>query len=627
MGKQAIQLGTRLVRAVPNVLWLAPVVVAVYYAAFLLRFEGRLEANGWYVFQATLAPLLAIKLVVFRLLPGFRGWNRMVTFDDLLDLAKAATVCSLVLIVVDHLIMTRVNVPRSIVLIDWGMTIMVIGGLRCITRLVRERDMTLFGNRNHPAVFIAGVNASGEAVLRAIRRSASLDFRVAGFLAEAEQEVGARIGGVPVVGLLADACELSQKHQVREILISADGLPGQQVRALVENAQEAGINVKVLPSYEQLLHGTVDLRPRTVSIEDLLRRDPVALDQRQLHKWIDGKVVMVTGSSGSIGSELCRQLTHFAPAKIVLLDRSETGQFFLERELHQLAPHANCEVCLGDINDAARMNTVFRTHRPDIVFHAAAYKHVPLMESHPGEAVKNITLATRLLADLADQNGVESFVMISTDKAVNPTSVMGACKRVAEQYIQSLAGQSSCRFVTVRFGNVLDSAGSVVPIFREQIARGGPVTVTHPEMVRYFMTIPEASQLVIQAGAMGDGGEIFVLDMGEPVRIVDLAADMIRLSGLRVGEDVEIEFTGLRPGEKMYEELYSDEELHDATAHSKILVAKSPLNTALTDVAWTLQELANLTEGTPHDLLEQLRLVVPEYRVPTRPAQLPKLAA
>ncbi|MEX1223678.1 MAG: polysaccharide biosynthesis protein, partial [Pirellulales bacterium] len=361
MGKQAIQLGTRLVRVVPNVLWLAPVVVAVYYAAFLLRFEGWLGANGWYVFQATLAPLLVIKLVVFRLLPGFRGWSRMVTFDDLLDLAKAATVCSLVLVVVDHLIMTRVNVPRSIVLIDWGMTIMAIGGLRCVTRLVRERDMTLFSKSKHPAVFIAGVNASGEAVLRAIRRSASLDFRVAGFLAETEQEVGARIGGVPVVGMLADACELSQKHQVREILISADGLPGQQVRALVENAQEAGINVKVLPSYEQLLHGTVDLRPRTVSIEDLLRRDPVELDQRQLHKWIDGKVVMVTGSSGSIGSELCRQLTHFAPAKIVLLDRSETGQFFLERELHQLAPHANCEVCLGDINDAARMNTVFRT--------------------------------------------------------------------------------------------------------------------------------------------------------------------------------------------------------------------------------------------------------------------------
>jgi len=328
-----------------------------------------------------------------------------------------------------------------------------------------------------------------------------------------------------------------------------------------------------LPSYEQLLAGSVAVNPRPVAIADLLRRPSVELDSDGIHHWIDGRVVLVTGSAGSIGSEICRQLLNLSPAKLVLVDRSETGQFFLERELRRLAPHAELAVALGDLTDVARMEALFREHRPAIIFHAAAYKHVPLMETHVGEAVKNIVLATKHLVDLAEEHRAEGLVMISTDKAVNPTSVRGSCKRLAEQYVQSKAATSACRLVTVRFGNVLDSAGSVVPIFREQIAEGGPVTVTHPDMIRYFMLIPEAAQLVIQAGAMGRGGEIFVLDMGEPVRIMDLAQDMIRLSGLRVDEDIEIEFTGLRPGEKLFEELYSDRELHHPTQHAKIMAA------------------------------------------------------
>jgi FlaA1/EpsC-like NDP-sugar epimerase len=333
---------------------------------------------------------------------------------------------------------------------------------------------------------------------------------------------------------------------------------------------------------------------------------------------------MVTGSAGSIGTEICRQLLHFSPRKLILVDRSENGQFYLERELSQKNPSCELEICVGDVTDRWRMRSLFEKHCPDIVFHAAAYKHVPLMESNPGEALKNIVLATSELADLAEEYQVGSFVMISTDKAVRPTSIMGACKRAAELYLQMLARNATCRFITVRFGNVLDSAGSVIPIFREQISRGGPVTVTDPRMERYFMTIPEASQLVIQAGAIGQANEIFVLDMGEPVQIVDLAADMIRLSGLRLGEDIEIEFTGMRPGEKLREELYSDGERHLPTWHPKIMVAEQERVDA-DAVEAAVQRFGAITEESIDVIVAELRRIVPDFNV-AQPA-LRRLAA
>jgi FlaA1/EpsC-like NDP-sugar epimerase len=461
--------------------------------------------------------------------------------------------------------------------------------------------------------FIVGANDAGEALLRAIRRSPKLHYNVIGFIAEDENGPRGSISGVPVVGGLSQICHLASQHRISEVLIAAGELSGQQVRKLIGTVRDKGVSVKVLPSYEQLLNGHVDLRPREVSIEDLLRREPVKLDTMELHKWLDGQVLLVTGSAGSIGSEICRQLLQFSPAKIVLLDQSETGQFFLERELRSLAPDQELAVCLGDVCDASRMNRLFARYRPNIVFHAAAYKHVPLMEANPSEAVKNITAASRLMADLAEQHEVSSFVMVSTDKAVNPTSVMGACKRVAEMYVQSLGARSRCRFVTVRFGNVLDSAGSVIPIFREQIAKGGPVTVTHPDMTRFFMTIPEASQLVIQAGAMGNGGEIFVLDMGEPVRIVDLARDMIRLSGFVADNDIEIQFVGQRPGEKLFEELHIEGELHLATSHPKIMVAQCE-QISLAQVKASIRKLVESTEGPEEMILNELTLMIPQFR-------------
>ncbi len=381
----------------------------------------------------------------------------------------------------------------------------------------------------------------------------------------------------------------------------------------MHQAVQLQVNIKVLPSYELLLDGRVDLTPRQVSIEDLLRREPVQLDQDEISHWISGRTLLVTGSAGSIGSEICRQLVKLNPACLICVDRWESGQFFLERELQRMNDQVRIVTVLADVGDETRMASILREFAPAIIFHAAAYKHVPLMEDYPGEAIKNIVLITQRLANLADQMNVESFVMVSTDKAVNPTNVMGACKRVAELYIQSLASTSACRFVTVRFGNVLDSAGSVVPIFREQIARGGPVTVTHPGMTRYFMTIPEAAQLVIQAGAMGDGGEIFVLDMGSPVRILDLAHDMIRLSGLREGEDIEIEFVGCRPGEKLYEELRLDGEPLVPTKHPKITVVESQSASRLEALRMT-RRLENLANGPRELILSELQQAVPQFR-------------
>ncbi len=360
-------------------------------------------------------------------------------------------------------------------------------------------------------------------------------------------------------------------------------------------------------------------RIREVAIEDLLGREPVQLDEDVVSESMRSRVVMVTGAGGSIGSELCRQICRFGPKHLVLVERFENALFEIHRELIAAFPHVLIEPRIADVCDATRMGMVFTEVRPEVVFHAAAHKHVPMMEWNPGEAIKNNVGGTRCVADLADQHGVQRFVLISTDKAVNPTSVMGASKRVAEIYLQALSQRSSTRFVTVRFGNVLGSAGSVVPIFREQIAKGGPLTVTHPEMRRYFMTIPEASQLVLQAGAMGTGGEIFILDMGEPVKIVDLARDLIILSGLRPDEDIEIRFSGLRPGEKLFEELSTAAEDADRTRHPKVFIGRIAPHewSAVVEAIGSLLELADST--TPERVRTTLKDIVPEYRMPKAP--------
>jgi len=583
---------------------------AAYVLAFLLRFDGRLAPPFSHTLFATLGWVLSIKAAAIVHGRLHQELSRYVTFHDMLTVARAVTLSTIGIALVDGLLLTQLMIPRSVLLLDWGTTLLLLGGARTLPRLLRDRPWQWLRKPQGTPALIVGANDAGAALLRTIRHSPELNYDPIGFVDDAPHSRGRRIAGIPVLGTYDELATLAAEHNVGEVLLTADSLPGKQVRAMVELAGAHDFRVKVLPSYEQLLHDRVDVSPRSVAIADLLRRPSVELDTESIQDWITGRTVLVTGSSGSIGSEICRQILAQSPAELIVVDRSETGQFFLERELRRLAPEVEIAVCLADLTDRERMRGVFDKHRPDIVFHAAAYKHVPLMEAHAGEAVKNISLATRNLVDLAEEFEAEGFVMISTDKAVNPTSVMGSCKRLAEQYVQAKAATSSCRLVTVRFGNVLDSAGSVVPIFREQIAHGGPITVTDPEMIRYFMLIPEAAQLVIQAGAMGQGGEIFVLDMGEPVRIMNLAQDMIRLSGLRVGEDIEIEVTGLRPGEKLYEELYSDQEEHHPTAHSKIMVAASQSRPLLA-VIHDLNALAEVVDQPNDEVRAALREVIP----------------
>ncbi len=607
---------------------LVPIFVATYYLSYWLRFEGQLGPVELREFSLTVLWVVAIKLIVFAWFRIHRSWGRFVTFYDLVTLVQAATSSLLLTVLTYRFFLSEPTVPRSVFLLDWGATIVVIGGARALLRILRERNwLWVLSASKKVSVLIVGADDAGESLLRAIRSNAGrrnddTAYHVVGFIDIDARRIGTSLGGVPVIGTIDQTCQLAELHSVDEVLIATGELSGRKIRKLVEDAQQHAVSIKVLPSYEQLISGRVAIHPRPVSINDLLQREPVQLDLGNIRQWIDDRALMVTGSAGSIGSEICRQLLQFSPRRLVAVDRAETGQFFLDRQLRQQARSGGVEldVRVADVLDRRRMQRVLEECRPEIVFHAAAYKHVPLMEAHPGEAVKNIVLATRQLADLAVDCGVKSFVLISTDKAVNPTSVMGACKRAAELYVQSLAQLlkdrgSPCRFVTVRFGNVLDSAGSVVQVFRQQIAAGGPVTVTDPAVQRYFMTIPEAARLVIQAGAIGKDGEILLLDMGDPVRIVDLATDMIRLSGLKAGKDIEIEYTGLRPGEKLYEELNVLGEKQLPTPHPKITVAEREPLVQDTDAALlgAIERLMQLPDDHPEMIIPLLQQIVPEY--------------
>ncbi|MDZ7615490.1 MAG: nucleoside-diphosphate sugar epimerase/dehydratase [Patescibacteria group bacterium] len=603
---------------------LAPTFFAVYYLSFWLRFdEGLLSRQVTQTLLPTAAWVILLKIAVFAAVRVPLAVRRKVSFEELIPLVQATTIATLLIVAINRVFHTAPLIPRSVYFLDWGVTLVALGGLQAAIRAWRELNLDgILHSRSAPTL-IVGTGDSAEALLRAIRRNDNLTYRVLGFLTRNTGELGSRIACVPVLGMIDDAVRLARRHGVGEILVIKDELSGKQIRRLRDVAVERGIEVKVLPGYEELITGMVAVQPRRVSIEDLLKREPVELDFDSLHSWIDGRVILVTGSAGSIGSEICRQLLHFRPQRLVGVDRSENGQFFLERELSKLTDPGRLDVRIADVLDKDRMRQIIDECRPDIIVHAAAYKHVPLMERHPGEAVRNIITATRQMADLAVECGVESFLLISTDKAVNPTSVMGACKRAAEMYVQSLAATSPCRMVTVRFGNVLDSAGSVVQVFRQQIAAGGPVTVTHPEMRRFFMTIPEAAQLVIQAGAIDPGGHILLLDMGDPVRIADMAADMIRLSGLRVGDDIAIEYSGIRPGEKLFEELRAPGEDCLPTIHPKIIVADHRLadNAAM---CAAISELEFLAATAPERVITGLRMIIPEYQTKTsaKPADL-----
>lgn len=484
-------------------------------------------------------------------------------------------------------------VPYGVIAINFTLAFLGIAGVRALRRLVAERwDKDTRRRRRAPPVrtLLVGAGQSGLLVAKAIKSRPELGIVPVAFLDDDGMKKGTILHGVPVLGPVSEVCEIARTLGATQALISVSHAEGSTVRRISELCRQCGLEVKIIPDVSELVEGKVNLsRIRDVAIEDLLQREPVKLDSRAIAAAIAGRVVMVTGAGGSIGAELCRQLCRFEPHELLLVERSENALFEIHRELAQLFPAQRTRACLADLCDEPRIEQLLAEHQPEVIFHAAAHKHVPMMEENPCEAVKNNVHGTRLIARLAHAHGVSSFVMISTDKAVHPTSIMGATKRAAELYVQALSAHSRTRFVVVRFGNVLGSTGSVVPIFKQQIARGGPITITHPEMRRYFMTVAEAAQLVLQAGTMGSGGEVFVLDMGQPVKIVDLARDLIRLSGLDESE-IRIEFTGVRPGEKLSEELATVEESADETRHPKILVGRT-LRRELGAVEGALDEL------------------------------------
>jgi FlaA1/EpsC-like NDP-sugar epimerase len=514
------------------------------------------------------------------------------------------------------------RVRRSVLLLDWGATILLLGGLRTIWRSIREELRPLFSRGQARSAIVIGADHAGEMIARGLQATSSKPYLVVGFLDDDPSLAHTRVAGIPLLGDISDAGFQVAKQGVDEVIVQSGFLTGKDFRSLLKDCAAAGADVKVIPGIDELLAGHKELshvQLRPVEIKDLLRRDAVQLDDSAIRRLIEGRVVMVTGAGGSIGSEICRQVTRFSPQKLLLVERAENSLFLIEQELSRLNPAPPFVPLIADITDESRMDQIMTTHQPAIIFHAAAHKHVPMMEWNPAEAIKNNVFGTRGLARLADRHGVQEFVSISTDKAVNPTSVMGCSKLLAERFVQALSQDSQTKFIVVRFGNVLASNGSVVPIFQEQIRRGGPITVTHPGIERFFMTIPEASQLVLQAATMGSGGEIFVLDMGESVKIVDLARDLISLSGLD-HDDIEIVFTGLRPGEKLYEELYFDDEQQIPTGHPKVFCARHrPADLGAIEAIY--EDLHDLIEDPSETVRARLKELVPEYSADTADVQ------
>ena len=507
-------------------------------------------------------------------------------------------------------------IPFGVLLINALLAVGGIVGVRMLRRVVAERSQTRQLRRPRlqaRRTLLIGAGQAGFLVARELQGRPDLGFQAVGFLDDDPQKRGSLVHGVPVLGGLADLRALVAEHRVEQALITIANAPGQAIRQIARACEAAGLPPKIIPGIYEIVGGQVNLsRIRAVSIDDLLRREEVALDVDAIGSIVRGRVVVVTGAGGSIGSELCRQLCQFEPSRLVCVDQAENPLFAIHGELRDRFRALTIDPRVADVTDEVRLEALFEDLRPAAVFHAAAHKHVPMMEANPGEAIKNNVVGTRTVADVAHQTGVGVFVMISTDKAVNPTSIMGASKRVAELYVQALAKRSATRFVTVRFGNVLGSNGSVVPTFQAQIARGGPVTVTHPEMTRFFMTIPEACRLVIQAATMGKGGETFILDMGEPVRIVDLARDLITLSGFVPDVDVKIEYSGLRPGEKLHEELSHADEHADRTGHAKIFIGRGEPR-PWEELTAAIERLRAMADAPSDVVRDEFKALLPEY--------------
>jgi FlaA1/EpsC-like NDP-sugar epimerase len=586
--------------------------MAAWLAGYLLRFNLTLPTEYAPSAFATLFWVTPMQAVFFWYFGLYRGIWRFASLPDLKRILQAVGAAAVAVPVLLILFRVQATVPRSVLILDPLLLVLFLGGSRLAFRAWKDRHFGIFLGDVRPALLL-GAGVAADFLLREFSRTSS-GLQVIGLLDDAPAKHGRHIQGLPVLGGLDQLAAAAKRASVKDAILAIPSAPPALRKRLLDECTALGINLLTVPSLNDIVQGRVSVAAlRKIELDDLLGREPVKLDSAGLQGFLSDKVVLVTGAGGSIGSELCRQIASFRPERLVLFELGEFALYQLEQEFQGAFPEVPITCLIGDVKDPARVGQVMHTYQPDIVFHAAAYKHVPLMEENNAlQALRNNVLGTWVVAKMARGAGVEKFVMVSTDKAVNPTNVMGASKRLAEMLCQALQSERGTRFMSVRFGNVLGSSGSVIPKFRQQIEAGGPITVTHPEITRYFMSIPEAAQLVLQAGLMGKGGEIFVLDMGEPVKIVDLARLMIRLSGKSESE-INIEFTGLRPGEKLYEELLADAETSLPTPHPRLRVARA--RAVEVDKAAEMLDWVSRSEAAEDgEVRERLREWLPEFR-------------
>ncbi|MDO9565812.1 MAG: nucleoside-diphosphate sugar epimerase/dehydratase [Candidatus Desulfaltia sp.] len=602
------------------------------YAAHLVRFDFVIDGKTLQTFKKILPFILITKFVCFYFFDLYRGMWRYTSIADLINIIKASTIASLLIISIILLKTRFEGFARSVFIIDWCFTILFISAFRLIVRLyfehfgndkfwkvIKQNLLTPFIKKvsSRKRLLIIGAGDCAEKIFRELRDNARLKYNVVGFLDDNPVKIGKKIHGIAVLGCIKDIKTVVRQAGVHEILIAISSATSNQMRTIVAHCKKSGIAFKTVPGMGELIDGRVTINAiREVAYRDLLGREAVVLDEEQIGAHIGGQHVMVTGAGGSIGSELCRQICRFRPKLVMLYDIAESPLYEIELELKQSFSNVIVVPVLANIQDKHELEKAIEDYKPQIIFHAAAYKHVPMLELQPWKAVDNNIVGSANLMDAAKKFNVKRFVFVSTDKAVRPTNVMGASKRVAEMLVQSHNGlsTSATQFIIVRFGNVIGSVGSVVPLFKKQIAKGGPVTVTHPDVTRYFMTIPEASQLILQAGAMGNGGEILLLNMGVPIKIDDMARDLIRLSGFEPDEDIMIDYIGLRPGEKLYEELITEGEGIIPTKHKKIMVLKGNGydQTILNNKINELIKLAK--DQDDKGIKTKLQEIVPEYK-------------
>jgi FlaA1/EpsC-like NDP-sugar epimerase len=600
-------------------------VILSLFGSFLLRFDFGMDSDfdGYlYLIGMSIIPVVIITLAFNKIFNLYNSLWRYASIEELLSVIYSTTISNMVFIIYNYFINFRLlkashyRFPFTVHIIFWLLCIALLGGTRFVYRIVLTRDRRMERNNGKRKLLIIGAGDAAVMLIKEIKSHSELSYDIVGLIDDDKAKVGKRVFGAKVLGGRDKIEQVCKQYKIEDIIVAMPSANAATKREIYNTCKNTKCKLKTLPGIYELINNKVDLKNvRDVNIEDLLGREEVILNNTGIKDYVENKVVLVTGGGGSIGSELCRQLAQFNPSKLLILDIYENGAYSLQNELKYKYSKLNMEVLIASIRDVERLEYIFETYKPNVVFHAAAHKHVPLMEGNPSEAVKNNIIGTYNLLKCSDKYKVKKFVQISTDKAVNPTNVMGATKRFCEIMIQAFDKASETEFVAVRFGNVLGSNGSVIPLFKDQIARGGPLTVTHPEITRFFMTIPEAAQLVIQAGAMAGGGEIFVLDMGQPVKISDLAKDLISLSGLKPNVDIKIEYTGLRPGEKLYEELLMSEVALTSTEHDKIFIEK-PMDIDMNFVDGSIEEFKSVVGGDKESIISLIKKKVPTYKQP-----------